>query len=109
MKRLKFAEPLPAMVLGGEKTTTWRINDDKDVSIGDTLSLCDTDGREFAAALVHSVRMTRFGALSEDDWDGHETFSSADECYRTYSRNYGFTVTKDTPVKVIKFTLLNTL
>jgi hypothetical protein len=29
MKQLKFAKPLPQLILDGIKNTTWRINDDK--------------------------------------------------------------------------------
>lgn len=30
-KTLNFYDNLPELVLSGEKTTTWRINDDKDI------------------------------------------------------------------------------
>lgn len=106
MKRLRFAEPLPGLVLNGVKNTTWRINDDKDLSVGDELQLCYVDGREFAKAKIIKVRETKFQDLTQDDNDGHEKFSSEKEMYETYSKYYNLKVTPQTRVKVIKFRLL---
>ncbi len=106
MKQLKFANPLPEKVLSGEKTTTWRINDKRGIVEGDELSLCYNDGREFAKALVVKVNETQFGKLIEEDWGGHEKFSSEEEMYKTYSGYYGFAVNSETNVKIIKFKLL---
>ncbi len=39
MKRLRFSEPLPELILSGRKTVTWRINDEKNIQQGDVLSL----------------------------------------------------------------------
>ncbi len=106
MKRLKFLDPLPGLVLSGKKNTTWRINDDKDIQQDDELSLCDKNGTEFAKAVVIDVKETYFGKLTADDKKGHEDFSSDKEMYATYSRYYKMDVTPETNVKVIKFRLL---
>ena len=106
MKQLKFANPLPERVLNGEKTATWRINDKKGIVKGDKLSLCYHDGREFAKAIAIRVKETRFKDLTEEDWKGHEKFSSEEEMYKTYSDYYGFEVTPETKVKLIRFRLL---
>ncbi|MDP7457764.1 MAG: hypothetical protein QGH47_03490 [Candidatus Woesearchaeota archaeon] len=42
MKQLKFSEPLPKLILEGEKDTTWRINDKQSIEFGDALSLSVT-------------------------------------------------------------------
>ena len=106
MKRLKFSEPSPHMILSGKKTTTWRVNDDKDLSVGDNVQLCYGDGKEFAKMVIFNVRETTFGELTNDDWNGHEKFSSDDEMYETYSKYYNLKVTPETKVKVIKFRVL---
>lgn len=106
IKRLKFAEPLPNLILAGKKNTTWRIDDDKDISINDSLSLCDIEGKEFAKAKVKWVKMTKFQYLSQEDKEGHEPFKSDEEMYETYSRYYNTKVTKETEVKVIKFEMI---
>ncbi|MFB6242292.1 MAG: hypothetical protein ABEJ36_05850 [Candidatus Nanosalina sp.] len=52
MKPLKFSEPLPEKVLEGEKDTTWRIDDEKGISVNDELSLRTVEGEEFTQAKV---------------------------------------------------------
>lgn len=106
MKRLKFSEPLPEMILSGEKDSTWRIDDDKDITIDDILSLCHNDGTEFAKAKVKWVKYTRFRYLTEEDKQGHESFSTDEEMYRTYSAYYGMNVLPDTALKIIKYELI---
>ena len=113
MKKLRFAEPLPRLILIGKKDTTWRINDEKEISCGDELSLCYGEGpnkeSEFARAKVIWIKETTFGELTEEDYVGHEKFGSEKEMYETYSRYYNIKVLPQTRLKVIKFKLLNNL
>ena len=68
MKSLKFSEPLPRMILAGEKDVTYRINDEKNISVGDKISLLDHDTRkEFAKVRVIGVEEKTFGELAEED------------------------------------------
>jgi len=106
MKRLRFSEPLPELILSGQKNTTWRINDDKNISIDDELSLCSNDGREFTRVRVISVKEKTFETLTKEDKEGHEKYSSDEEMYQTYSKYYKMKVTPKTKVKIIKFKLL---
>ena len=106
MKQLKFSEPLPKLVLGRQKDTTWRINDNKQITAGDQLSLCYNDGQEFAKTEVIWVKETTFQNLTEEDKEGHEKFSSEKEMYQTYSGYYNMKVEPKTRVKIIKFRLL---
>lgn len=107
MKNLKFRKVLSELVLKGEKTTTWRIFDEKDIQVGDELSMLIWETKEeFAKAKVVGVREVPFKDLTEEDLDGHEKFSSDEEMYETYSGYYNQPVTKDTLVKIIKFKLI---
>lgn len=105
MKRLKFSDLLPKLILSRLKDTTWRINDKNNIVKGEELSLCYNNGEEFAKATVINTEEKRFKDLTEDDKRGHEKFSSDEEMYETYSKYYGFKVTPQTPVKVIRFKL----
>jgi len=106
MKTLKFRETLSKLILAGEKDTTWRLFDDKNLMAGDAVSLITWETKqEFARAKIISIRETTLGELSAEDWEGHERFSSEEEMYTTYSRYYNRLVTKDTLVKVIRFEL----
>jgi hypothetical protein len=106
MKMIKFSEPLPQLILDGKKWTTWRIGDEKNIAVGDEISLCDGKETEFAKAKVLWTREKEFGRLTKEDREGHEPFSSDSEMYETYSRYYRIIVTPKTRVKVVKFKLL---
>ena len=107
MKQLKFADPLPQLILDGKKSTAWRIDDKKNIARGDRLSLCCNDGREFAKAVVIRTKETFFKDLTDDDKEGHEKFSSEEDMYQTYSRYYNMRVNPKTRLKIIKFRLLS--
>ncbi len=107
MKSLKFSDPKPELILEGRKRSTWRINDEKGISSGDSLSLCRNSGEEFARAVVISTKEAALEDLSEEDRSDHEKFESEERMYRKYSEWYGFRVTPKTMVKVIRFKLLS--
>lgn len=106
MKRLKFSDPLTALILSGKKSVTWRVEDEKKIAEGDELALCKKDGREFGKAVVVKIKETTFGKLDAKDRNGHEQFSSEKEMYETYSRYYGKDVGPETGVEVIRFKLI---
>ena len=104
---LKYDQSLVPLVYNRQKETTWRINDEKGITGGDTL-VCQNrqTGKKFAEAIVTSVSMKTFGTLSAEDKRKHEPFTDDTEMLETYSRYYGFPVTMETPVKVIHFNVL---
>ncbi len=107
MKTLKFRKVLSELILKGEKTTTWRIFDDKDISVNDELSLMIWETKEeFVKAKVVKIREVAFRDLTQEDFDGHEKFSNDKEMYETYSTYYNQPVTENTIVKIIKFKLI---
>lgn len=107
MKRLKFYKELSKLILRGEKNTTWRIFDDKNLQVGDILQFIVTENKEeFAKAKIIEVKLKTFEELNEDDWMGHESFNSKEEMYKQYSLYYNQKVTSKTPLKIIKFELL---
>ena len=116
-KKLLFATGLPELVLSGEKTTTWRVDDPKNipfvslnVKVGDQLSFCRNDsGAEFAKAVILAIEKTTFGNLSKEEKEGHEKFASEKEMYETYNRYYtalGIPIIPDTKIKILRFRLL---
>lgn len=106
MKRLKFVEPLPALVLAEYKDTTWRINDDKDITCNDELSCCYVNGEEFAKAKVIWIKETTFENLTDEDKEGHEPFDNLEHMLETYSKHYKLKVKPETRLKVIKFKII---
>jgi len=107
MKTLKFRQSLVKPILSGSKDSTWRLFDDKDLSPGDVISfLVWETKKEFAEAELLEVTEKRFSELTEKDREGHERFSSDKKMYEKYSEYYGRKVTKETPVKLIRFKIL---
>jgi len=106
-KKLKFAEDLIPRILSGEKTSTWRINDDKDLKVGDKLDLLSqVSSKKFAEAKITHVIEKKMENLTEEDKKGHEAFTSDKEMYDTYSKYYQIEVTPNTTIKIIRFSLI---
>jgi hypothetical protein len=102
MKTLKFRSQLADLVLQGKKTKTWRIFDEKNLSVGDKVQLIRWEtGEPFGEAIIEKVVEKKMGQLTSKDKEGHEKFSSDGQMYKTYSKYYGKPITKDTLVKVI--------
>lgn len=104
MKTLKFVPGLVPLVLSGEKTTTWRLWDDKNLTVGERVSFLNSEtGQEFAVAQLTKVYEKPFKDLNEEDWAGHETFNSEAAMYQSYSQMYAREVNPSTLVKIIQF------
>ena len=109
MKTLKFVTELIPLILSGEKTSTWRLFDDKDLQVGDELSFINrTTGEEFSRARIISVMEKTFRMLEASDFDTHERYESRKEMFEVYRSRpyYGDRVTEDTTIKIINFELL---
>lgn len=109
MKKLCFVEELVPLVLSGEKDTTWRIFDDKNLSEKDELLFLESKTRTpFAKARITSVKETTLDLknLSVDDRKGHEQYKDTQEMINSFSDYYDSTITKDTVLKIIKFELV---
>jgi hypothetical protein len=77
VKTLKFVPELVTLILKGEKTTTWRLFDDKNLQTADELSFINKEtGEEFGTGKVTWVSIRTLGTLTDEDWMGHEKFPS---------------------------------
>jgi len=104
MKTLKFKPELCKQILSGEKTATWRLYDDKDLRQGDEIQLVNKEtGSVIGAGVILKLKVTTLGGLEEQDWVGHERYSSEDEMYATYKMYYGEKVGPDSDLKIIDF------
>jgi ribonuclease HI len=110
MKTLKFNHNDAQQVLAGEKTTTWRLYDDKDLSVDDEIKFIDKVSPDnpdtwevIGKAVVTEVREKKLKDVSKYDMKGHTVFSSPDEVLSYYKDIYGERVTLDTIVKIVFF------
>ncbi len=106
-KTLKFAPNLIPLVLSGEKVSTWRLFDDKELTQGDILDFINKETlAHFATAQIIKVIEKPLGELTGKDKKGHEKFESDEEMYQTYTKYYNRLVDAATPVKLIWFQIL---
>lgn len=104
MKTLKFTPQLVKEIISGEKTSTWRLFDDKDLQKGDELIFINKEtGKEFGRATITSIVIKTLGSLADEDWVGHEKYSSDEEMYTTYRKYYGDKVDENSEVKILTF------
>jgi ribonuclease HI len=110
MKTLKFDHELAEQILLGEKTSTWRLFDDKDLSVDDTIKVIDKvdsdDSKSWKVigqGKVTEVIEKKLGDVTEQDMKGHEAFNSREQMLGTYKNYYGERVSFETPVKIVFF------
>lgn len=104
MKSLKFSPHLVEKILSGEKFSTFRLFDDKNLTLEDDLIFINKENNEeFGKAKITDLKMKTLGTLSEDDWIGHEKYHSEEEMYNDFRKYYGDKVNKNTEVKIISF------
>ena len=104
MKTLKFYTPLAEKILSRQKTSTWRLFDDKDLAAGDHIQFVNKDTLEpFGSGVIETLHTKTLGTLEDADWEGHERFASEEEMYATYRRYYGDQVNENSEVKIINF------
>ena len=107
MKKIKFSDILINKVLSGEKTTTWRLFDDKNLTARDELLLCDAAGKDFARSRIITIKEKTLSEITikEKEESGWEEETNK-EITEHYSKLYKKPVDKNTKIKIIKFKLL---
>ncbi len=105
MKTLKFRPALAQLITDGEKTTTWRLFDDKNLQAGDVAELVNWETKKvFSRAVVTEVVEKPIKELDDHDWEGHERFPDDEAMYAAYRSYYpGKEVGPATAVKIIHF------
>jgi ribonuclease HI len=115
MKQLKFNHSFAELIRQGKKTATFRMYDDKDLAVDDRVELLDkvdpdrpATWRPIGIARVDSIVEKRLLAINDTDLRECEQYASRDDMFKAYQRYYGDQVTIEMPVKVIRFSILNT-
>jgi ribonuclease HI len=110
MKSLKLDHALAAKVLDGSKTSTWRINDDKDLHVNDVIQLIDkvepndpASWQVIGLASITAITEKKMADITQADLEKGELLAPLDERLKVYRGYYGPQVGADTPVKIIKF------
>ena len=106
MKTLKFAHEFVREILEGRKTTTWRLFDDKDLTVGDTLELVDRDsGEEFGKATITDIEEKKIKDLTEEELKNHG-YGNLEDMINNHREYYGDKVNMESEVKIITFRVI---
>jgi ribonuclease HI len=110
MKTLKFAHEYAQLILKGKKTATWRLYDDKDLSVNDEIKIVDKVDSEnsktwqvIGQGKVTEIVEKKLDDVTDEDMEGHQVYATKDEMLRHYRDYYGERVDLETPVKIIYF------
>lgn len=75
------------MILSWAKDTTICLTI-RDMKQGETISLRDAQNNQIGTAVITSVKVIKFGDLSEEDLGGHEKYYSMVEMYASFRKYY---------------------
>lgn len=110
MKTLKLNHASARLIKAGKKRTTWRMNDDKNLSVNDRIELIDkVDGlrpdswQAIGVATVDQITEKRLADITEEDYEPGSYADSPEEMIQNFRLYYGDSVDLDTPVKMLHF------
>ncbi len=110
MKSLKFDRANAELIQSGQKHITWRISDDKDLAVGDTVIIVDKANSQHArswqvigTAEIRSITEKRISDLTVQDKQDHGSFALGGQMVSTLKNYYGAHVNEQTPLKIIDF------
>ncbi len=108
-KKLYFAAEHVPLIKSKTITTTWRLFDHgADLDVGDTVKLFNAkNGVCFGKAKITSVVDKKLSEIDAEDKIGHEGYETPKEMYAVFTNFYQREVGPSTPVRVIKFSLLD--
>jgi ribonuclease HI/uncharacterized protein YqfB (UPF0267 family) len=108
MNKLKFSSELVPQIVDEKYTTTWRLFDDKNISIGDIVELVNSQTNEvFAKAEVVSITQKYLKDINDYDMKNHKKYDSLDSIISDFKRFYGDAVNAELIVKMYDFKILN--
>jgi len=109
-KLLKLSHQAAELVRQGKKTSTWRLNDDKDLRVNDRIAFIDkvssgdeSSWGEFGDTIITSIVEKRFGDLTAVNFEGSEDYATNDDMIKAFQRYYGEKIDYNAPVKIIHF------
>ncbi|OGF62296.1 hypothetical protein A2662_00985 [Candidatus Giovannonibacteria bacterium RIFCSPHIGHO2_01_FULL_45_33] len=103
-KILKFRGFKAEMILKGEKTSSLRLFDDKDLKAGDELELVNWDTKKtFGKAKITEIIEKKLGEVEEKDLIGHEPLEGGP--VENLKKYYGEKVGPETTGKIVRFKL----
>ena len=108
MKKLKFDKNIVDLILRKEYFKTWRLEDEKNLSVGDVIELINSEtGATFAKAKINQVAIKYLRDINDQDNVGYRSFSDIDEIINVFNGYYSKPVTPESIIKIISFELID--
>ncbi len=111
MKTLKFNHEMAELIRQGKKTVTWRVNDEKNISVDDEIWIIDkVDKRNpdtwlaIGTAKVTEILAKHLSDIQSDELGSNEQYASKQAMVETFQKYYGPDINEHTAVKIIHFT-----
>jgi ribonuclease HI len=110
MKTLKFNHKQSELIRHGMKTVTWRVNDEKNLSVDDEVLVIDKVDKKnvktwqiIGIAKINQILAKHLGEIEGDELGGPEEYGSKEERIKMFKEYYGNDINELTPVKIIHF------
>ncbi len=98
------------LILEGKKTVTWRVNDEKNISVDDDVWIIDKVDKKnpdtwqvIGTARINEILAKRLGEVENDELGEGENYASKEEMVATFRKYYGRDINAKTAVKIIHF------
>lgn len=112
MKSLKLDHDVAQAVATGQQSSAWRLFDDKELSVNDTVRLIDKINPDrpetwhaFGTAWITQVLEKQLSSITLADMDAQK-YGSAEQMLEVLNGYYGGNVTLETAVKILHFTFM---
>jgi ribonuclease HI len=104
MKTLKFSSERVVPILVGTKRTTWRLLDDKNLSVDDEVEFINSaTGEAFGIGRITQVTIKRLGDVDLTSDETEETYRDQQDLLGAFKTYYGNDINLDTHVKIVHF------
>jgi ribonuclease HI len=110
MKQLKFEHHFAREIIEGKKTVTFRVNDDKDLRVGDKVELVDKVDSNHPKTwtipgilTISDIESVPLKELTKNQLSSAESFDNLDEMLQSFRRFYGEHISMDSEILVLHF------
>lgn len=107
MNILKFDPELIPKIIDENYTTTWRLFDNKQISLGDVVELVNSQNNEvFAKARIIRITHKYLRDINDFDMQNHKKYESLDCIIDGFKKYYGDSVNEGSVVKIYEFNII---
>lgn len=104
MKSLKFNPRAIPLIITGTKRATWRLLDDKNLSVDDEVEFVNSvTGEAFGLGRLTQITIKKLGDVDLTSDEAEETYDSQEAMYDAFRKYYDDTIGPDTHVKIVQF------